>query len=150
MLEHPATDLVRSFLGKQQTTESAPINVENFMRKNPYRVSMDRGVLECAELMARSGVDTLLVTDENDKYIGVLPIRNIRLYGRNAESIIPLITREMRTVRVGEDARESIEHLMNTGDSYVVVLNADDTIAGIITKNSMARVVADTLWGEAE
>jgi len=150
MLEHPATDLVRSFLGKQQAAESAPISVENFMRKNPYRVSMDRGVLECAELMARSGVDTLLVTDENDKYIGVLPIRNIRLYGRNAESIVPLVTREMRTVRVGEDARESVEHLMNSGDSYVVVLNADDTIAGIITKNSMARVVADTLWGEAE
>ena len=150
MLEHPASDLVRSFLGKHHVPESAPIKVEEFMRKNPYRVSMDRGVLECAELMARSGVDTLLVTDENDRYIGVLPIRNIRLYGRSAESIIPLITKEVRAVRVGDDARESMEYLMHSSDNYVVVLNQDDTIAGIITKNSMARVVADTLWGEAQ
>ncbi len=151
MLERPATDLVRSFLGKRQSAvEAAPIKAEEFMRRNPYRVSMDRGVLECAELMARSGVDTLLVTDEDEKYLGVLPIRNIRLYGRNADSIIPLVTRETRTVRVGEDARESIEYLMSSNDSYVVVLNENDTIAGIITKNSMARVVADTLWGEAE
>lgn len=150
MLEHPASDLVRSFLGKRQAVESAPIRAEDFMRKNPYRVSMDRGVLECAELMARSGVDTLLVTDEDDKYLGVLPIRNIRLYGRNADSIIPLITKEVRAVRTDDDAREAVEYLMNSGDNYVVVLNHDDTIAGIITKNSMARVVADTLWGEAQ
>ena len=59
------------------------------MRRNPYRVSKERGVLECAELMARSGVDTLLVTDGNEKYLGVLPIRNIRLYGRTVDSIVP-------------------------------------------------------------
>ena len=51
---------------------------------------------------------------------------------------------------VGDDARESMEHLMNTNDSYVVVLNQDRTIAGIITKNSMAKVVANTLWGDSE
>ena len=150
MLEHPASDLVRSFLGKHRVTESAPIRAEEFMRRNPYRVSMDRGVLECAEKMARSGVDTLLVTDENEKYLGVLPIRNIRLYGRKVDSIVPLITKEVRTVRVGEDVRETMEYLLSSRDSYVVVLNRDDTIAGIITRNSMARVVADSLWGEAE
>jgi osmoprotectant transport system ATP-binding protein len=151
MLEHPASDLVRSFLGKKHTaSDSTPIRAEEFMRRKPYTVSMDRGVLECAELMARSGVDTLLVTDEHDKYLGVLPIQNIRLYGRTVDSIVPLITREVRTVQVGEDARSSMEYLMASGENYVVVLNDDDTIAGIITKNSMARVVADTLWGEAQ
>jgi osmoprotectant transport system ATP-binding protein len=100
--------------------------------------------------MARSGVDTLLVTDENEKYLGVVPIRNIRMYGRTVDSIVPLVTREVHTVRVGDDAREAMEHLMHSGDNYIVVLNPDETIAGIITKNSMARVVADTLWGEAQ
>ena len=148
MLEHPASDLVRSFLGKHHAAEAAPLRVEEFMRRKPYTVSKDRGVLECAEMMARSGVDTLLVTDAEEKYLGVLPIRNIRLYGRTVDSIIPLVTTDMRTVQVGDDAREAMEHLMNSSDNYVVVLNPDHTIAGIITKNSMARVVADTLWGD--
>ena len=100
--------------------------------------------------MARSGVDTLLVTDDDDTYLGVLPIQNIRLYGRTADSIVPLITTKVRTILVGEDARQTMEYLMNSDDNYVVVLNPDRTIAGIITKNSMARVVADTLWGEAQ
>ena len=147
MLEHPASDLVRSFLGKHRVADTAPIRAEDFMRKNPYQVSKNRGVLECAEMMARSGVDTLLVTDDDDTYLGVLPIRNIRLYGRTVDSIVPLITTDVHVVQVGDDAREAMEHLMNSSDGYVVVLNPNHTIAGIITKNSMARVVADTLWG---
>ena len=36
-----------------------------------------------------------------------------------------------------------------TGANYVVVLNEDDTIAGIVTKTSVARSVAENLWGDA-
>lgn len=150
MLEHPANDLVRSFLGRQTAQEDAPILAHEFMKTNAYRVSMDRGVLECAELMARSGVDTLLVTDEDDKYLGIVTIKSIRLYGKGLSSIAPLITHDPLTVGVDEDARESMDHLLNSDDNYVVVLNEDNTIAGIITKNSMAQVVASALWGEGE
>ena len=41
-----------------------------------------------------------------------------------------------------------MDYLLGSNASFVVVLNADDTIAGIITRNRMARVVAETLWGE--
>ena len=63
MLEHPANDLVRTFMGKH-TPDTAPSKVESFMRTNVFSVHKDRGVLECAERMARGSVDTLLVTDE--------------------------------------------------------------------------------------
>ncbi len=148
MLEHPASDLVRSFLGKRTPVESDQLRVEDCMMTKPFVVSMDQGILECAEKMARSGIDTLLVVDENDKYLGVLPINNIRKYGRTASGIVPLISTDYRTVRVGEYARESMDYLLGTNASFVVVLNEDDTIAGIITRNRMARVVAETLWGE--
>lgn len=150
MLEHPASDLVRSFLGKHALSEPAPLYVEDFMRTNVYRISQDRGMLECAEKMARSGVDTLLVTDDDDRYIGTLSIRDIQLRGRESQSIRPLISTESRTVCVGDDARESMNHLLSSGESYVVVLNPDRTVAGIITKNSMAKVVANTLWGDEQ
>ncbi len=148
MLEHPASDLVRSFLGKHTPAESEQLRVEDCMRKNPYTVSKDRGILECAEMMARSGIDTLLVVDEHEKYLGVLPINNIRMYGRTATGIVPLLSADYRTARVGEYARDSMDYLLGSGASFVVVLNDDDTIAGIITKNRMAKVVAKTLWGD--
>ena len=51
MLEHPANDLVRTFMGKH-TPDTAPSKVESFMRTNVFSVRKDRGVLECAERLS--------------------------------------------------------------------------------------------------
>ena len=147
MLEHPANDLVRNFLGKHSPETPAPSKVESFMRTNVFSVHRDRGVLECAERMARGSVDTLLVTDEQNRYLGVVSIGDIRHWGRELTSIEPLIRQTARTVRVGDEAKESFDYLLDSGANYVVVLNADDTIAGIVTKTSVARSVAENLWG---
>ncbi len=150
MLEHPANDLVRDFLGKHAPDAPAPSTVEHFMRTNIITVRKNRGVLECAERMARSSVDTLLVTDEADRYAGTISIGDIRHWGRELASIEPLVRQTARTARVGDDARESFDYLLDSGANYVVVLNEDDTIAGIVTKTSVARSVAENLWGDGK
>ena len=150
MLEHPANDLVRNFLGNHSPEAPAPSKVESFMRTNVVSVRRDRGVRECAERMARGSVDTLLVTDENDRYVGTVSIGDIRHWGRELTSIEPLIRQTARTVRVGDEAKESFDYLLDSGANYVVVLNENDTIAGIVTKTSVARSVAENLWGDAK
>ena len=50
---------------------------------------------------------------------------------------------------MGDDAKESFDYLLDSGAPYVVVLKEDDTIAGIVTKTSVARSVAESLWGDA-
>ena len=150
MLEHPANDLVRNFLGKHTPESSAPSKVEHFMRTNVLTVKRDRGVLECAERMARGSVDTLLVTDETGRYVGTVSIGDIRHWGRELTSIEPLIRQTARTVRVGDEAKESFDYLLDSGANYVVVLNADDTIAGIVTKTSVAQSVAENLRGDSK
>ena len=37
--------------------------------------------------------------------------------------------------------------LFESGSSYLVVLNPDQTVAGIVTKTSMASAMAEQLWG---
>ena len=150
MLEHPANDLVRNFLGKHTPESSAPSKVEHFMRTNILTVKRDRGVLECAERMARGSVDTLLVTDEAGRYAGTVTIGDIRHWGRELTTIEPLVRQTARTARVGDEAKESFDYLLDSGANYVVVLNEDDTIAGIVTKTSVARSVAENLWGDAK
>ena len=117
------------------------------MRTNLITVKKDRGVLECAERMARGSVDTLLVTDEEGRYAGTISIGDIRHWGRELSSIEPIVRQTARTARVGDDAKESFDYLLDSGANYVVVLNEDDTIAGIVTKTSVARSVAENLWG---
>ena len=134
----------------EEMLEHAANELEHFMRTNLLTVKKDRGVLECAERMARGSVDTLLVTDEDDRYVGTVSIGDIRHWGRELNSIEPLIRQTARTARVGDEAKESFDYLLDSGANYVVVLNEDDTIAGIVTKTSVARSVAENLWGDAK
>ena len=149
MLEHPATEQVSAFLGHHVSESQVSNKVESYMRTSVYHVEQDRGILECAELMARNSVDTLLVVDADGHYTGTVSIGDIRKWGRDLKNIEPLVrSNVVHTVRIGEDARDCIDHLLESGESYVVVLNNDDTIAGIVTKTSVARAVAANLWGE--
>ncbi|MGN1381952.1 MAG: betaine/proline/choline family ABC transporter ATP-binding protein, partial [Eubacterium sp.] len=150
ILRHPANQLVRDFLGKHVSEEQKPSKVEDFMLTNVKYVKASRGVRECAEMMARNSIDSLLAIDDDGRYIGTIKIGDMMHWGKNLDTVEPLIRTDVRTVRVGEEAKESFDYLLDTNADYVVVLNQDQTIAGIITKTSVARSVAENLWGGEE
>lgn len=150
MLANPANDLVKSFLGKHISESQVSTKVEDFMKTNVYRVKQTRGVRECAEMMARNSVDSLIVTDENGHYVGTVSIGDLRHWGRELKNIEPLVRQTARIVRIGDEAKESFDFLLETGADYVIVLNDDDTVAGIVTKTSVARSVAENLWGDVQ
>ncbi|MCD8117590.1 MAG: betaine/proline/choline family ABC transporter ATP-binding protein [Oscillospiraceae bacterium] len=146
MLEHPATERVQSFLGKHTAEAAAPSRVEDYMRTNIRTMRKGRGCRECAERMARYNVDTLIISDDDGRYVGTVSIGDIRKWGRDLQSIDPIIRNTTRTVRLGDDARECFDYLLEADAGYVVVLREDDTIAGIVTKTSIAKSVAENLW----
>ncbi|MGI6211106.1 MAG: betaine/proline/choline family ABC transporter ATP-binding protein [Anaerovoracaceae bacterium] len=146
-LEHPANDLVREFLGEHVNSTVRPTKVEDYMRTNIAFAEKEQGVKECTEIMARNSVDSLLVVDEKKRFLGTVSIGDIMHWGKELDTIEPLIRKNARAVRIGTDAEESFQYLLGTNASYVVVLNDDRTIAGIITKTSVARSVAENLWG---
>ena len=148
MLEHPATERVRDFLGKH-APDTAPSTVETFMRTNILTVKKNKGVMECAERMARGNVDSLIVTAEDERYAGTVSIGDLRRWGREITSIEPIVRSTARTVRVGDDAKDSFDYLLDSGAPYVVVLDGEDRVAGIVTKTSVARSVAENLWGDS-
>lgn len=149
MLEHPATERVRDFLGKH-TPDMVSSAVETFMRTNIHAVKKNKGILECAERMARSNVDSLIVIDEQERYVGTVSIGDLRRWGRELQNIEPIVRNTARTVRVGDDAKESFDYLLASGAGYVVVLDQEDHVAGIVTKTSVARSVAENLWGDSK
>lgn len=149
MLLSPANDLVKSFLGKHISENQVSTKVEDFMRTSVFCVRYNRGIRECTEMMARSSVDSLIAVDENGAYVGTVTIADIRKWGKELKNIEPIIRKTARTARVGEEAKDSFDYLLDTGAAYVIVLNEDDSIAGIVTKTSVARSVAENLWGDA-
>jgi len=153
MLQNPADDLIRSFMGKHSAYNGQqPQTSADVMRANILSAYRTKGIRESVDLMARKNVDTLLVKNLDDTYAGTVSIKNIKAVKTQAnemKTIEPLITQNHAVSYVDEDAQECFDKLLNSTEDYVVVLNPDDTIAGIVTKTSMAKALADVVWGDA-
>ena len=127
----------------RETLQDEVKNIQQKLGKTIVFVSHDMGeALKLADVIIfmESGTVVQMASPEE-------MLEHIRHWGRELNSIEPLIRQTARTARVGDEAKESFDYLLDSGANYVVVLNADDTIAGIVTKTSVARSVAENLWG---
>ncbi len=154
MLENPANDLIRSFMGKRTADEqSLPQTAADFLRTRIFTTYVDSGLREAVEQMARRHVDTLVVKNRDETYAGIIAVEDINRLpkGNGVKTINELVKQSNATSYIDEDAQECFEKMMSpAGGDYVVVLNHDDTVAGIVTKTSMAKALADAVWGDSE
>lgn len=148
MLAAPATEQIKKFLGKHFSNHSpADLTAADFMRTGIVTVSQNRGIHECISRMQHNNVDTLLVVDEENRYQGTVSIADIRLTGHVVKTIGPLVRSSTPTVEIGDNAKACFDLLISSGSPYLVALNKDQTVAGILTKTSMASAMAEHLWG---
>jgi len=147
MLANPANDLIASFMGKRGN--GASLKAGDFMHTNVVTVYKNRGLRECTSLMDKHNIDSLVVKNEDDTYAGIVSIDGITSSRKSVSATIEaLVTKENCMCYVDEDAQACFDKLVASGDKFVVVLNPDDTVAGLVTKTSMAKAMADVLWGE--
>ena len=134
MLAHPASGQIQDFLGNFIDTHAQKeLTAADFMRSGVSTVSARRGVNECVSKMQRRNVDTLIVVDDQDRYQGTVSIADIRLTGHVVKTIEPLIRCNTPTVHTGDSAKDCFDLLISSGAPYLIVLNEEEKVDGIIT-----------------
>ncbi|MGI6161680.1 MAG: betaine/proline/choline family ABC transporter ATP-binding protein [Christensenellales bacterium] len=153
MLKSPATDTVRSFMGRHHNNSEGPdLVASDFMKHKPLRVKKSRKVVECIDLMGRREVNMVIVIDDDEKYLGIVTIDDIKKRGKGVSLIGELLTNEDMppTAGINDDARETLNRLLESAAHFIIVLNDDSTVAGLITRTSMAKAMSGALWGDDE
>lgn len=150
MLQHPASPVIKSFMGKHVGHESpaAILLAEDFMKKKVYKVYKNTKTLESIEMMSKREINSLVVIDDDETYLGTVSIEDIKTRGRAGRSIAELINPDTMTVGRKDDAKEALDKLLSSTSNYVVVLNDNRTVAGIITRTSTAKAMGEALWGD--
>ena len=151
MLQNPADDIIKSFMGKRmQHTDYENLLASDIMRSNVLKVEKTKRTLECIDLMNRKEVNTLVIVDENKKYLGIVSIEDIKKHGKAGREIGEFISPDTSVVNISDTAKEAFEKLVDSKSGYVIVKNDDNTVAGLITKTSMVKAMAGAMWGEQE
>ncbi|MGE4354157.1 MAG: ABC transporter ATP-binding protein [Oscillospiraceae bacterium] len=151
MLKNPAHPIIRTFMGRHMSADNQnqELYAEDFMRTKVLKVSKSSKTLACVEMMRKRDVNSLIVIDDDDDtYLGTVSIERIKAEGKAGHNISELISQEACTVRRRDDARHALDQLLSSSLNYLVVLNDDQTVAGIITRTSTAKALGDALWGE--
>ncbi|MCK9549117.1 MAG: CBS domain-containing protein, partial [Sphaerochaeta sp.] len=92
----------------------------------------------------------LVVIDDDDHYLGTVSIEAIKQRGKAGRVISEYINTDTLTVKRSDDAKEALDKLLASSENYVIVLNDDRSVAGIITRTSTAKAMGEALWGEIE
>ncbi len=164
MLENPASDLIRSFMGKRLSDSGQTVSTAaDFMRTDVHKVYKTRGVRECLQIMDRHNVDSLLVMNADKTYAGVVFLKNLKELGKTGKiaikkdaegrifrTIEPFVEMDNLTSFVDEEAKICFDKLLHSDSRYNVILNHDRTIAGIVTNTSVAKALADAFWSDDE
>lgn len=150
MLQNPADSIIKSFLGKHIDNGNVvpKLSAEDFMKTKVFTVPRTSRTLECIKLMSSKDINSLVVLNDDDTYFGIVSIEDIKVLGKPGKEIAELVTKDVITVGRKEDAQIAFDKLLSSKSNYVIVLNDNQTVAGLITRTSMAKALGEALWGE--
>ncbi len=149
MLRNPADPMISNFMGKlSQSTTGEDLTCQDVMKKRVLVVSENRKMLESVELMKKRELDSaVVVSSEKREYLGVVTIETILREGRPGKPIKDMIDPKVPSVLINSNAKEAFDLLVESKYNYIVVVNRDRTVAGIITRTSMTKALASVIWG---
>ncbi len=144
ILRHPANDFVKGFIGENRLSadESSMPEAVDLMRPNPVTAKVTRGLAESLKMMKRYGVDSLLITDQQNKLLGITTLDKIEQhYPEEDKTIGDLMEKEIITVDVSSTYTEVAEIFATHGVHMIPVLD-NGKLVGLITRASMMRGLA--------
>lgn len=150
MLANPANNLVKSFLGERVNNgHHFELKVKDIMRTKVVAVRKSRSVAECIKIMANRSIDSLIIKNEDETYLGMVAISDCLTAPKN-ESIESLVNKDCPIVCKEDDAKTCYNKLVESKQKYCVVLDEDKKTVGIVTWATVARAIAGAVWGGDE
>ncbi|MDL2211923.1 betaine/proline/choline family ABC transporter ATP-binding protein [Erysipelotrichaceae bacterium OttesenSCG-928-M19] len=149
LLNKPASPIIKEFLGKISYSHNAnDLTCADVMRTKVFTVNRKRKTLECINMMNQRDIGSVIVVDDDDKFMGIVTIETIKEKGVPGALIEEILDRDVKTVLINHNAKDAFDEFYDSKLDYLTVLNRNKTVAGIITKTSMAKALASLVWGE--
>lgn len=149
ILRNPANSTINDFMGRLSSpTDRENLTCADVMKKRVLVIDENKKILESIQLMKQRELNSAIVVDEKDKYKGVITSEKINTHGKPGQGILELLDTDYPTAFKESKAKDALDKLHTRDADFVIVLNKDSTVAGIITRTSMTNALASVVWGE--
>lgn len=143
ILKHPVNQYVNSFIGENRLWANPEyIRAKDIMRLKPLTVNPGRTVLQAQQIMRKSGVDSLLMVDDEEHLLGVVWLVEL-MEEKNGSSLVdPYVSDDFVSVREDTTLKEIISTINYTSSNIIPVISPDRVLKGYLTKSSLLAVMS--------
>jgi osmoprotectant transport system ATP-binding protein len=146
ILRHPVNEFVRTFFGadRMNQVESLPTIEEVMIR--PISSFPKRGLAESLIKMRKYKIDSLLVIDKSETFLGVAGVGEIQKNFSNENMVLEdVMKKEVPTVRLSQQLDDAINLISENQVAFLPVLDESRKLKGLITRASLVDVMANQL-----
>ena len=144
LLRNPANEFVRNFIGSDRLWSTPEyIKARDIMIKNPVSVQSSRTVIQGMEIMRSNKVDSLLVKDKEDNFIGIITIKELRQNGIQNQYLSDRMNKEPLFVYDDNNLVEILEVMNRENIGHIPVITRYNKLAGLITRSSLLSVLSE-------
>ena len=144
LLRNPANEFVRNFIGSDRLWSTPEyIKARDIMIKNPVSVQSSRTVIQGMEIMRTNKVDSLLVKDKEDNFIGIITIKELRQNGIQNHYLSDIMNKEPLFIYDDNNLVEILEVMNRENIGHIPVITRYNKLAGLITRSSLLSVLSE-------
>lgn len=147
ILKNPSNDYIRNFIGENRLWHNPEfIRVKDIMRKRPFTISRERTILQAMQIMRQNNIDSLLVTGEKNRFLGMIWMDSLKNVTDYDKSVSNYISDDYLSVREEDSFRNvlSMLKIRNYGHHFgiIPVLGEERELRGYLTKSSLLAVLS--------
>lgn len=144
LLRNPANEFVKNFIGSDRLWNAPEyIKAKDIMIQNPVCVQGSRTVIQGMEIMRTNKVDSLLVKDKEDNFLGIVTVKELRRDGIQNHYLSEIMDKEPVFVYDDNNLVEILEVMNKENIGHVPVITRYNKLAGLITRSSLLSVLSE-------
>src|SRR5690606_19301759 len=116
----------------------------------PVSITVERSLDEAIRLMVKSRVDTLFVTDGQNRLLGFLTVESLTGNARTKKSVSEVYNRDVIFMKTGSKLQDTVRRILNLNLNNIPVVDDQQHLIGLITRANIVDIVYDSIWGEEE
>src|SRR5690606_1089449 len=142
ILADPANDFVKEFIGSHRLIQQKPNvkTVDEVMIK-PVSITVERSLDEAIRLMVKSRVDTLFVTDGQNRLLGFLTVESLTGNARTKKSVSEVYNRDVIFMKTGSKLQDTVRRILNLNLNNIPVVDDQQHLIGLITRANIVDIV---------
>ncbi len=144
LLRNPSNEFVKNFIGSDRLWNVPEyIKASDIMIKSPISVKKSRTVIQGMEIMRTNKVDSLLIKDKDDNFIGIVTIKELRRNGIQNHYLSEIMDENPIYVYDDNNLVEILDVMNREGIGHVPVVTRYNKLAGLITRSSLLSVLSE-------